>query len=80
MRQVDGLVPAAIDHSDTIRSLLGKKQIATVEIWELPDQPNDIVIGFSNQKMAEDATRWLIQISRRIAFASPQDARTSGLP
>lgn len=71
-RQVDGLVLTGSDHSDAVRSLLGKKRIATVEMWDLPDQPIDMVVGFSNQKMAEDATRWLIQKGyQRIAFASP---------
>lgn len=72
-RQIDALVLTGKVHSAATRQLLGKAQIAVVEIWDVPETPLDLYVGFSNIDMARVATEYLISKGyRHIAFVSPQ--------
>lgn len=72
-RQVDALVLTGKAHSEATRKLLSKTQIVVVEIWDVPEHPLDLFVGFSNHDMAQQATEYLLSKGyQRIAFVSPQ--------
>ncbi|WP_168380992.1 LacI family DNA-binding transcriptional regulator [Modicisalibacter radicis] len=73
-RQVDGFIlPGPITNPRT-RDLLVRNHIPVVETWDLPSDPLDMVVGFSNHAMAKAATEFLITRERkRILFLSPVD-------
>lgn len=72
-QQIDALVLTGGGHSETTRRLLEKAAITVVEIWDVPEEPIDLFVGFSNTELAEVATRFLIDKGyRSIAFVSPQ--------
>lgn len=72
-QQIDALILTGADHSDATRRLLDKSDITVVEIWDVPDDPIDLFVGFSNSALAEAATGYLIKRGyRRIAFVSPE--------
>lgn len=72
-RQVDALVLTGKVHSKTTRALLEKTGIAVVEIWDIPEDPLDIYVGFSNTALAQSATEFLIKKGySNIAFVSPE--------
>ncbi|UWR13436.1 LacI family DNA-binding transcriptional regulator [Sulfitobacter mediterraneus] len=72
-RQIDALVLTGKVHSDATRKLLAKTEIVVVEIWDVPENPLDLYVGFSNHDMARQATKHLIEQGyKRIAFVSPQ--------
>ncbi|WP_162302590.1 LacI family DNA-binding transcriptional regulator [Salinicola lusitanus] len=73
-RQIDGLIiPGPITNPKT-RDLLTRNHIPVVETWDLPSDPLDMVVGFSNRAMAKAATEFLIAKGRRhILFLSPLD-------
>lgn len=72
-RQTDALVLTGKEHSEATGTLLKKSGTAVVEIWDVPLNPLDLFVGFSNRDLARDATRFLIAKGyARIAFATPQ--------
>lgn len=72
-RQVDGfIIPGPITNPRT-RELLARNHIPVVETWDLPSDPLDMVVGFSNHAMAKAATEFLIEQGRKhILFLSPE--------
>lgn len=66
-------------HTDATRALLRRAQIPVVEMWDLPDEPIDIAVGFSNREAASAMVRHLhARGYRRIGFlggASELDRR-----
>ena len=72
-RQIDALVLTGKEHSEATRNLITKSGTAVVEIWDVPQNPLDLFVGFSNRELAREATRSLLAKGyRRIAFATPQ--------
>jgi LacI family gluconate utilization system Gnt-I transcriptional repressor len=68
-RRVDGLVLAAGVHAPGLRQLLGGSP-PTVEVWDLPRRPLDMVVGFSNETAGRVAADHLLARGRRrLAFA-----------
>jgi LacI family transcriptional regulator, gluconate utilization system Gnt-I transcriptional repressor len=47
-RRPDGLVLTSGVHTETSRRLLKGASIPVVEVWELPEEPIDMAVGFSN--------------------------------
>lgn len=71
-RQIDALVLTGKAHSEATQKLLKDSEIVVVEIWDVPEAPIDLYVGFSNKKMARQATEHLISRGYRdIAFVSP---------
>lgn len=66
-------------HTDATRTLLQRSGIPVVEMWDLPADPIDTAVGFSNVKAAREMVRYLAgRGHRRIGFiggASPLDRR-----
>jgi len=59
-RRADGLVLTGAAHQpETVRHLRAAK-VPVVETWELPDDPIDMAVGFSNRMAAAEMTRHLI--------------------
>jgi len=71
-RQIDALVPTGKEHSPATRKLLRQSGTAIVEIWDVPQNPLDLYVGFSNTALARAATGFLLGRGyRRIAFLTP---------
>jgi LacI family gluconate utilization system Gnt-I transcriptional repressor len=66
-------------HTAATRTLLQRSGIPVVEMWDLPTDPIDTAVGFSNVQAAREMVRYLAQRGyRRIGFicgASPLDHR-----
>ena len=70
-RRPDGLVLVGGEHLPPTRRLLANAGVPVVEIWELPDQPIDSVVGFSNYQAMYAMTDYLLNRGRRrVAFLS----------
>lgn len=67
-RRPDAMVLASTRHTAAAAEMLLRAQIPIVEIWDIPDQPIDHAIGFSNFEVGRQAARYLISLGhRRIA-------------
>jgi LacI family gluconate utilization system Gnt-I transcriptional repressor len=67
----DGLVLVGGEHLEPTRRLLANAGVPVVEIWELPEQPIDCVVGFSNRDAMYAMTGCLLEAGRRrVAFVS----------
>ncbi|MHA3979198.1 LacI family DNA-binding transcriptional regulator [Halovulum sp. GXIMD14794] len=72
-RQIDALVLTGKEHSAATRNLLSKAGTTVVEIWDIPQDPLDLYVGFSNAQLAHEATRYLLEKGyRRVAFVTPE--------
>lgn len=68
-RRPDGIIVTGGVHTNRARELLKKAKIPVVEMWDLPDDPIDHVVGFSNSETAEDLVSHLYKKGyRNIAF------------
>lgn len=78
-RRPDGLVLTSGVHTETSRRLLKGAGVPVVEVWELPEAPIDMAVGFSNVEAGRAMTRFLAELGyRRIAFIGgrgPDDHR-----
>ena len=78
-RRPDGIVLTSTSHSAGITNLLKSLSIPVVEIWQLPSEPLDIAVGFSNFKAGYDMARHLVDSGgKNIAFLGghePQNER-----
>jgi len=45
--------------NDTIKELVRRSRIAFIQIWELPEDPVDIAVGFSHREAGRDVARFL---------------------
>jgi len=76
VRQMLSHQPRAIaltgsQHTDATRTLLRRSGIPVVEMWDLPADPIDTAVGFSNVKAAREMVRYLAERGyRRIGFIS----------
>ena len=68
-RRPDGLVLTSTEHAVATRALLDRAGIPVVEVWELPEDPVDCAVGFSNRDAGRAMTRFLAELGhRRIGF------------
>lgn len=82
-RRPDGLVLSAGQHTPAARRLLERATrglgLPVVEIWQLPERPVDMAVGFSNFAAGRAMTAFLADLGyRRIAFLGvlgPDDFR-----
>lgn len=78
-RRPDGLVLTSTSHSEGFLKMLKASQIPVVEVWQLPSEPLDFAVGFSNIDAGRDMARFMIRKGRKsIAFLggqSPLDTR-----
>ena len=72
-RRVDGLVLTGGAHAAPVRRLVEATGLPVVEIWEIPEAPLDMVVGFSNERLGREVVLALHDRgARRIAFARPE--------
>ena len=65
----DGIILTSSEHTMEAQALLRANGTAVVEIWELPEKPIDMAVGFSNAAAGHAMTRFLFDLGRRrIAF------------
>lgn len=64
-RRPDGIVLTSGDHTPAARAMLAGAGIPIVEIWELPDAPIDMAVGFSNTEAGRAIARFLHDTGRR---------------
>lgn len=64
-RRPDGIVLTSGDHTPAARTMLAGAGIPVIEVWELPEDPVDMAVGFSNQEAGRAMTRHLHATGRR---------------
>lgn len=64
-RRPDGLVLTSGEHTPAARAMLANAGIPVVEVWELPEDPVDMAVGFSNLEAGRAMTRHLHATGRR---------------
>lgn len=77
-RRPEAIVVTGGNHTPRARKLLGAAGIPVVEMWDLPAEPVDHVVGFSNAAAIEALVAALVAGGRqRIAFIGGDDAADS---
>ena len=77
-RRPDGLLLTGTAHSPTTRRRLALAGVPVVEIWDLVDDPADMVVGFDHRAVGEAvAAMFLRQGYRRFAAVGADDPRPS---
>lgn len=72
-RQPDGFILTGSSHSEAVRALLAGTGIPVVETWEVPADPIDMAVGFSNEDAAAALTEALVAAGyRRIGMLSAE--------
>jgi LacI family gluconate utilization system Gnt-I transcriptional repressor len=75
-RRPDGIVLAGTSHTDATIERLKRAKVPVVEIWDLTDDPIDMVIGFSHEKVGEKVAQHLLRKGyKRFGIVSVDDPR-----
>jgi LacI family gluconate utilization system Gnt-I transcriptional repressor len=75
-RRPDAIVLTGTDHSPHTRERLSRTRVPIVEIWDLTDDPIDMLIGFSHEAVGIEVARHLmLKGYRRFAVLSADDPR-----
>jgi LacI family gluconate utilization system Gnt-I transcriptional repressor len=75
-RRPDAIVLTGTDHSPLTRERLLRTKVPIIEIWDLTDDPIDMLIGFSHEAVGSAVARHLLQKDyRRFAVLSADDPR-----
>ena len=64
-RRPDGLALTSHVHTRAARTMLRRSGVPVVELWELPEEPIDSAVGFSNREAARAMTRFLYGLGYR---------------
>ncbi|REC96462.1 LacI family DNA-binding transcriptional regulator [Kushneria indalinina] len=76
-RRPDALVVAGTRHSEATRQRLGAARIPVVEIWDMSDDPLDMLIGFSHHAVGEAVADHLLGCGyQRFGQAMADDPRS----
>lgn len=68
-RRPEGIILTGGEHTARTRHLLEMTNVPVIELWDLPAQPINHVVGFSNAAMMEDMVARLVFLGyRQIAF------------
>lgn len=77
-RRVDGLVLTGALHADGVRERLRANSMPVVETWDLPAQPIDMAVGFSNDDAGAAIAHYLIGKGfQRLAFVGGYEDRSN---
>ena len=78
-RRPDGIALTSHVHTPGARAMLRRSGVPVVELWELPEDPIDSAVGFSNFEAARAMTRFLHATGRRrialVGGDGPRDRR-----
>ena len=76
-RRVDALVLTGGQHDAAVRAALRKLRLPVVETWDLPAQPIDLAVGFSNEAAGGAVGRHLRgRGRRRVGFLGADEPRS----
>ncbi|ART64322.1 LacI family DNA-binding transcriptional regulator [Kushneria marisflavi] len=76
-RRPDAIVLAGTRHSEATRSRLKAARIPVVEIWDMSDDPIDMLIGFSHHAVGAAVADYLLECGyRRFGQAMADDPRS----
>ncbi|RAI43297.1 LacI family DNA-binding transcriptional regulator [Rhodoplanes roseus] len=75
-RRVDGIVVTGLIGSEAVRRQVGQLGIPVVETWDLPENPTDMVVGFSHTAVGRAVAAYLVGKGYgRIGLATGDDHR-----
>ncbi|MDH0745541.1 LacI family DNA-binding transcriptional regulator [Pseudomonas sp. GD03842] len=75
-RRPDGIVLTGTLHTESSRTRLAQAGIPVVEAWDLSEDPIDMLVGFSHEKVGEATARHLLSKGyRRFSIVSIGDPR-----
>ncbi|HEX7933519.1 MAG TPA: LacI family DNA-binding transcriptional regulator [Paraburkholderia sp.] len=75
-RRPDAIVLTGTDHTALTRERLARTRLPIVEIWDLAEQPIDMLIGFSQEAVGSAVARHLLEKNfRRFGVVSAADPR-----
>jgi LacI family gluconate utilization system Gnt-I transcriptional repressor len=75
-RRPDGIVLAGTSHTEATIGRLKRAKVPVVEIWDLTDDPIDMVIGFSHEKVGVEVAQHLLRKGyKRFGIISVDDPR-----
>lgn len=57
----DGVVLMGVVLSDTARQSLTRRRVPVVEVWDMPDDPVDMVVGFSHKQVGRTIGEYLLR-------------------
>jgi LacI family gluconate utilization system Gnt-I transcriptional repressor len=57
----DGVVLMGADFSDEARERLTRRRLPVLEVWDMPDDPVDMVVGFSHKQVGRIIGEYLIR-------------------
>lgn len=60
-RRPDGIVLTGTLHTESSRLRLAQSGIPVVEAWDLSEQPLDMLVGFSHERVGEETARHLLK-------------------
>ena len=72
-RRPDGIILAGTPLEKNTRAWLRGTGISTIEIWDLPTDPVDLVVGFSHAGAGRAVARYALERDRRRAFLISAD-------
>jgi LacI family gluconate utilization system Gnt-I transcriptional repressor len=67
-RRPDGIILTGTMLDTAARKQLKRTGIPTIETWDLPENPIDLVVGFSHQAVGETVARRALSVGRRRAL------------
>jgi LacI family gluconate utilization system Gnt-I transcriptional repressor len=75
-RRPDGIVLTGTDHTPLTLERLSKAKVPIVEIWDLTDDPIDMLVGFSHEAVGAAVARHLLEKGyKRFGVVSADDPR-----
>lgn len=57
----DGVILLGTDLSDESRERLSRRRLPVLEVWDMPDDPIDMVVGFSHKQVGRTIGQYLLQ-------------------
>lgn len=67
-RRPDGIILAGTQLDESARQRLQQTGITTIETWDMPAHPIDLVVGVSHSKVGTAIARYVLERGRRKAF------------
>lgn len=75
-RRPDGIVLTGTLHTESSRLRLAQAGIPVVEAWDLSEEPLDMLVGFSHEKVGEETARHLLKKGyKRFSVVTISDPR-----
>lgn len=69
-RRTEGIILTGPSLSPQTRRRLKSSEITTIETWDLPAEPVDLVVGFSHEAVGRAIARHVLKSGRRRAFVA----------